>query len=166
MSKVYRRAASRCFPRYITRRLTAVHESTRNAKELTNAVGAKAMTDYTNFIPSMLTAEAARLASRMGLANHMRPSYNCVITNVPGPPVPIFSTGAKMIASYGTGPVTDGLGLFIAIGSYCGQFMVSFTSCRAMMPDPGFYRECLQQSFDELLATAHYKKPQKTRKAS
>ena len=34
------------------------------SKELTNAIGAKAMTDYTQFIPSMLTAQAARLASR------------------------------------------------------------------------------------------------------
>ncbi len=135
-------------------RLQAVHESTRDAKELTNAIGARAMTDYTEFIPSILTAEAARLASRLGLANRIRPQYNCVITNVPGPPVPIYSTGAKLVASYGTGPVVDGLGLFHAIGSYCGQFMISVTCCRVMMPDPGFYRECLQESFDELLAAA------------
>lgn len=133
-------------------RLQAVHDSTRDAKELTNAIGARAMTDYTQFVPSMLTAEAARLASRMGLANRINPQYNCVITNVPGPPVPIYSTGAKLVASYGTGPVTDGLGLFHAIGSYCGQFVISATSCREMMPDPGFYAQCLQQSFDELLA--------------
>ena len=50
--------------------------------------------------------------------------------------------------------VGDGLGLFHAIGSYCGQFMISATSCRVMMPDPAFYRQCLQDSFDELLAAA------------
>ncbi len=47
-----------------------------------------------------------------------------------------------------------GLGLFRVIGSYFGQFMVSATSCREMMPDPAFYRQCLQESFDELLAAA------------
>ena len=135
-------------------RLQAVHESSRHAKELTNAVGAKAMTDYTQFIPSTLTAQAARLASRWGLANRISPVFNCVITNVPGPPIPLYSTGAKMVASFGTGPVQDGLGLFHAIGSYCGQFVISATSCRQMMPDPEFYRQCLQQSFDELLAAA------------
>jgi diacylglycerol O-acyltransferase / wax synthase len=139
-------------------RLEAVHEGTRDAKELTNAVGAKAMTDYTNMMPAKLVSEAARLSSRLGLANRMRPQYNCVITNVPGPPVPIFSTGAQMVATYGTGPVMDGLGLFHAIGSYNGQFMISATSCRIMMPDPGFYRQCLQESFDELLASASKKK--------
>jgi hypothetical protein len=36
-----------------------------------------------------------------------------------------------------------GLGLFRVIGSYFGQFMVSATSCREMMPDPAFFRQCL-----------------------
>ena len=76
-------------------RLQAVHESSGRAKELTNAIGAKAMTDYTQFIPSMLTAQAARLASRWGLANRMNPSFNCVITNVPGPPIPALQHRGK-----------------------------------------------------------------------
>ena len=133
-------------------RLRAVHEGTQDAKELNNAVGAKAMTDYTQFIPSTLTALAARLSSRWGLANRIKPTFNCVITNVPGPQFPLYSTGARMIANYGTGPVQDGLGLFHVIGSYCGQFYISATSCRDMMPDPDFYRQCLQDSFDELVA--------------
>jgi WS/DGAT/MGAT family acyltransferase len=143
------------------KRLEAVHEGTRQAKELINAIGAKAMTDYSQFIPSMLTAEAARLASRWGLLNRMSPQFNCVITNVPGPPVPLYSTGAKMVANFGTGPVFDGLGLFHVIGSYCGQFMISATACREMMPDPAFYRQCLQDSFDELLAAAGSGRPDK-----
>ena len=135
-------------------RLAAVHEGTSNAKQMAAAVGAKSMTDYSQFIPSMLTAQAARLASRWGLMNRMKPTFNCVITNVPGPQVPLYSTGAKMVTNFGTGPVLDGLGLFHAIGSYCGQFVISATSCRDMMPDPAFYRECLQASFDELKAAA------------
>ena len=150
-------------------RLQAVHEGTRQAKELTNAIGAKAMTDYSQFIPSILIAEAARLASRWGLLNRMSPQFNCVITNVPGPPVPLYSTGARMVANFGTGPVLDGLGLFHVIGSYCGQFVISATACREMMPDPSFYRQCLQESFNELRAAASRRgksanKPTKRRK--
>ena len=91
-----------------------------------------------------------RTPSRLALANRMKPQFNCVITNVPGPPVPIYSTGAKMVANYGAGPLMEGLGLFHAIGSYCGDVTISATSCRDMMPDPEFYRQCLQESFDEL----------------
>jgi diacylglycerol O-acyltransferase / wax synthase len=144
-------------------RLQAVHDGTKNAKEYNNAVGAKAMTDYAQFIPSMLTAQAARLASRWGLMSSMKPQYNCVVTNVPGPPIPLYSTGAQMVSNFGTGPVLDGVGLFHVIGSYCSQFVVSATACRDMMPDPDFYRDCLQASFDELLAAA--KKTEKTKRA-
>ena len=131
-------------------RLEAVHDGTARAKAYSNAVGAKTMTDYTQFIPSTLTAQAARLASRWGLLNQMKPMYNCVITNVPGPQVPLYNTGARMIANFGTGPVQDGLGLFNVIGSYCGDFTISATACREMMPDPEFYGQCLQDSFGDL----------------
>ena len=79
------------------------------------------MTDYTRFIPSNLTAEAARLASSLGLANRMSPMYNCVITNVPGPPVPLYSTGAKMIATYGTGPGKKGFPVKVGIEEFSGH---------------------------------------------
>jgi diacylglycerol O-acyltransferase len=131
-------------------RLLAVHAASRSAKEYANAVGAKTMTDYSQFIPSTLSAQAARLASRWGLMNQISPLYNCVITNVPGPQVPLYNTGAQMLSSFGTGPVADGLGLFHVISSYCGEFAISATSCREMMPDPAFYRQCLMESFEAL----------------
>ncbi len=127
-------------------RLIAVNAGTSQAKELSNAIGAKTMTDYTQFIPSTLTASAAKLSSRMALANRIKPSYNCVITNVPGPQVPLYFTGAKMLSNFGLGPAIDGMGLFHALLSYCGRF----NACREMMPDPAFYAECLRESFTEL----------------
>lgn len=131
-------------------RLIEVNAGTSLAKELNNAIGAKTMTDYTQFIPSTLTASAAKLSSRLALANRFKPSYNCVITNVPGPQVPLYFTGAKMLSNFGLGPAVDGMGLFHAILSYCGKFNISINACREMMPDPAFYADCLQESFDEL----------------
>lgn len=133
-------------------RLMAVNAGTSEAKELNNAIGAKTMTDYTQFIPSTLTAAAARLSSRMALANRIKPSYNCVITNVPGPQVPLYFTGAKMLSNFGLGPAVDGMGLFHALLSYCGKFNISINACREMMPDPAFYAECLRESFDDLMS--------------
>jgi WS/DGAT/MGAT family acyltransferase len=131
-------------------RLQAVHDGTSKAKELTNAIGAKTMTDYAQFIPSTLSASAARLASRIGIANRGRPIYNCVITNVPGPQVPLYFTGAKMQSNFGLGPPIDGTGLFHAIGSYNGKFNIAVCACRDMMPDPAFYAQCLQSSYEQL----------------
>jgi WS/DGAT/MGAT family acyltransferase len=146
-------------------RLAAVHQHALEAKELANAIGAKSMTDYTQFIPSTLTAQAARLASRWNLMNQIKPMYNCVITNVPGPQVPLYNTGAKMLSNLGTGPVLDSVGLFHVISSYCGEFSISVTSCRELMPDPDFYRQCLQDSFDALLAATVGSAPNKGKAA-
>lgn len=153
-------------------RLIAVNAGTSQAKELSNAVGAKTMTDYTQFIPSTLTASAAKLSSRLALANRIKPSYNCVITNVPGPQVPLYFTGAKMLSNFGLGPAIDGMGLFHAILSYCGRFNISINACREMMPDPAFYAQCLRESYSELheataatKATPIKKVAKKTKKA-
>jgi hypothetical protein len=55
---------------------------------------------------------------------------------------------------YGMGPIGDGMGLIQGVFSYCGQITVAATSCREQMPDPAFYSQCLQDSFDELKGAA------------
>ncbi len=135
-------------------RLHFAHESARNSKEFTNAIGARQLADYSKFIPSALTGLAARLYTGLGLANSINPMFNCVVTNVPGPQVPLYSTGARMVNQFGLGPIVDGMGLIHPILSYCGQITVSFTSDREMIPDPEFYGDCIEESFEELRAAA------------
>jgi hypothetical protein len=131
-------------------RLHAVHEGTVQSKALTKAVGARLMTDYSQFIPSSVAGLAARLYTRFGLANSVNPFFNTVVTNVPGPQQPLYFCGARLVTMYGMGPIGDGLGLIHPVFSYCGQITVGATSCRKQMPDPAFYSQCLQDSFDEL----------------
>jgi hypothetical protein len=53
-----------------------------------------------------------------------------------------------------TAPVMDGMGLIIVAMSYNGLLTISFTCCRAIMPDPEFFAQCMQESFDELKKAA------------
>jgi WS/DGAT/MGAT family acyltransferase len=133
-------------------RLNAVHADAMASKEMTQAVGAKLMTDYSQFIPSTTASLAARLYTNLGMANRTNPAFNCVITNVPGPQVPLYCAGAKMVAQYGLGPVFDGMGLIFPVVSYCGRISISATACREMLPDPEFFAQCIQQSYDDLKA--------------
>ncbi len=133
-------------------RLRKIHETTKSSKAQAAAVGARTMTDVTQFMPGMLAGLAARAYSRLGLANRVRPFLNTVITNVPGPQVPLYFTGAKMVSLFGLGPVADGMGLIHPVFSYSGRISISITACREQLPDPGFYAQCLQDSFDELYA--------------
>jgi len=112
------------------------------------------MTDFSQFIPSSLAGLAARLYTRAGLANRIRPVFNCVVTNVPGPQVPLYSGGARLVTQFGLGPVVDGMALIHPVFSYCGEITISFTSCREIMPDPEFYAACIEESFHELREAA------------
>jgi hypothetical protein len=58
--------------------------------------------------------------------------------------------GSRMVATFGLGPVVHGLGLFQPVLSYNNTITISAVADRDMMPDPAFYSDCLQASFDEL----------------
>jgi len=131
-------------------RLKTVHANTQASKAMTNAIGARTLSDYSQFVPWALAGLATRTASRFSLANRTNPAINTVITNVPGPQFPLYMAGAEMVSLFGMGPVTDGMGIIHPVFSYNGKISISVTSCREMMPDPAFYAECLQASFDEL----------------
>jgi diacylglycerol O-acyltransferase / wax synthase len=145
-------------------RLNYIHKEVKNSKAMTNAVGARTLTDYSQFMPAALAGLGARLYTRLGVANLHSPAFNCVATNVPGPRVPLYFAGAKMVRMMGTGPVFDGMGLINTIYSYGPEIAISFTSDRAIMPDPAAYAAALQRSF-EALRDANWGKPAPKAKA-
>jgi WS/DGAT/MGAT family acyltransferase len=136
------------------RRLEKVYRTTRSSKEMTEAVGARNMTDVAQTMPGALAGLSGRLIARTGLMSTMRPVAHCVVSNVPGPQIPLYFTGARMVACFGLGLPMSGIGLFHAVLSYDGNITVSVTACREQMPDPGFYAECLEASFRELREAA------------
>ena len=75
-----------------------------------------------------------------------------MVTNVPGPPVPLYFCGAKMVRMAGTGPVFDGMGLINAVYSYAGEIAIAPTADRDQMPDPNVYIDGLRKAFQALKA--------------
>ena len=133
-------------------RLEAVRDVTRNAKVMVNAVGADLMTRYGDFYPAALQNLAARVTAEYARGDGTAPPFNCSITNVPGPQVPLYMMGCETITTVGYGPIVHNMGLIIPVMSYYGELTISFTSCRNMIPDPDFFMECLQQGFDAMKA--------------
>ncbi|MGI9249236.1 MAG: WS/DGAT domain-containing protein, partial [Woeseiaceae bacterium] len=142
-------------------RLRAVHGESEQAKRLTRTVGASLVTELAHFLPSTTTGLMASAYGRYGLAKRLPPIYNTVITNVPGPNFPLYSMGSRMVANFGLGPVTHGIGLFQPVIGYNGQITVSAISCREMMPDPGVYCDYLTETFEELKKAASKKTTRK-----
>ncbi|MEO1490181.1 MAG: WSD1 family O-acyltransferase, partial [Pseudomonadota bacterium] len=136
-------------------RLAYVFSQTKNSKALTNAIGARTMTEVSKVNPLLYMALGAQLFNRVSLAHRLAMPFNTVVTNVPGPPVPIYCAGARMESmALALICLTDGLGLAHIVQSYVDEATISFTACRDIMPDPEFYSQCLQESFDDMLAAA------------
>ena len=91
----------------------------KKSKSVTHAVGARKMTEISKNNPALYLGLGARLFTQFGLANRMKPFFNTIVTNVPGPPVPIYSAGAKLVSIHGMVCLIDGMGLGHVVHSYC-----------------------------------------------
>lgn len=136
----------------VIERMRYVTEETVKAKGFTTALGARQSAEMAKLTPAPAMNIGAMLYSRLKLADHIKPVINTIVTNVPGPPVPIYSTGAKLTGLYGMLCLVDGVKLGHVVHSYVDEVTVSFTACRSAVPDPDFYSQCLQDSFDAHLA--------------
>jgi len=138
-----------------TDRMAYVFDQTSRSKEMTSALGARQMTEASKVSPALFMALGAQLYSRLGVANYMvRPVINTVVTNVPGPPVPIYSAGAKLVSMQGLLCLLDGMALGHVVQSYVKEATITFTADRDVMPDPEFYSQCIQDSFEEMAELA------------
>jgi len=132
-------------------RLEFVMAETQRSKAMTEAIGAKTLMELSGAMPAGLTAATTKLMVRSGLVENMNPAVNTVVTNVPGPMEAMYFTGAKLAKSFGMGILAEGQGLFHIVTSYNGNVMLTFLADREIMPDPEFYRACIEQSFADLM---------------
>lgn len=131
-------------------RLLAIHESTRDAKEIGQALSADKILGLTETAPPGLIGVAARMYTAMGLESRVPPPINVVVSNVPGPPFPLYMAGARLESMYPMGPLLLGTGLNITVVSYCGSIDFGFLCCPEMLPEPALVAEGVALALDEL----------------
>ncbi len=115
-------------------RLELVHAATKIAKAQQAAIPQGLVDQISDFAPPALTARAARVVAATGLL-HRLPPFNLTISNVPGPNVPVYLCGARLLAHYPVSVVADGQGLNITLVGYLGQLHFGLVSCRELVPD-------------------------------
>lgn len=126
------------------RRLEQVCDATTQLKERGQADGATALLNLTEYAAPALLALGARLA-------HLQPFFNLVCTNVPGPQVPLYCLGGRMLEAYPMVPLSGNLSLGIAILSYCGFLHIGLLADRDQWAD----LEILEVGLDEAYAELH-----------
>ncbi|MEO6204777.1 MAG: wax ester/triacylglycerol synthase family O-acyltransferase [Mycobacteriales bacterium] len=134
-------------------RLRACHQSMRAAKETHGALPADMLADVAQFAMPALAGQAARLAARLRLVERINP-FNLIISNVPGPNIPLFYAGAQLVAYYPLSAIADGQGLNITVMSYGGQLHFGVIADRDLVPDVDRITGYLSDELAVLLAAS------------
>jgi hypothetical protein len=132
-------------------RLQVIHEVMNEAKGQQQAIGADTLQQWSEFAAPAVLGRAARLYSRMKWADAHRPLFNVTISNVPGPPFPLFSAGARLLANYPIGPIFDGGGLNMTVMSYLDQLDFGLLACPDVVDDVWTIADGLHAALDELV---------------
>jgi WS/DGAT/MGAT family acyltransferase len=111
------------------KRLEAVIASTRSAKEQLQGMSKAAIIQY-----SALLTSPFMLQFVPGAPGRVRPAFNVVISNVPGPEEPLYFRGARLDSSYPMSIPVHGLALNITCNSYAGSLDFGFIGCRDTLP--------------------------------
>jgi diacylglycerol O-acyltransferase / wax synthase len=130
-------------------RLHVINEVTSRAKQQQNLIGADTLQDWIEFAAPALMGRAARLYSRTKIADRHRPIFNVTISNVPGPPFPLYFAGMKLVAVYPMGPIFDGGGLNITVMSYLDKMDFGLLACPDLIPDVGSIAHGLSEALEE-----------------
>jgi WS/DGAT/MGAT family acyltransferase len=146
-------------------RLQAIAEQNRIAKEHHQTLSASLLQDWAQFAAPNTFGLAVRVYSKLRLAERHPVVHNLVISNVPGPPMPIYFLGARVAGFYPFGPVFHGAGLNITVLSNDGHLDVGLIACRELAPDLWDLADDLPLALQELVTSARERRraPKRTR---
>lgn len=117
------------------RRLQAVRAAAGATKALARSARSLIPMDFPSVGVPWIVSSMAALYGRSHIADMIPPIANVVISNVPGPQVPLYTAGARMEAYWPVSVVEHGLGLNITVLSYAGTLGFGFTAARAAVAD-------------------------------
>jgi WS/DGAT/MGAT family acyltransferase len=131
-------------------RLLAVSSGMRHAKDQFNTIGADTLQNWTEFAAPAVLGRAARIYSRMKIADAHRPAFNLLVSNVPGPPFPLYIAGGLVKAVFPIGPIYNGVGLNMTVMSYLDSLDFGINTCPELVPEPWRITDGLHLALEDL----------------
>jgi len=133
------------------KRIRQIHWNAVASEPYREAIAADRLTEL---LPSTMLALSARLYSELQIAQRYQPVFNLPITNVPGPQVPQYLQGARLVRQYNTAPLFDSMGLVIVAVSYQGKLTLNFTLCPDVVADGMSFPDLVEESLASIESTA------------
>ncbi|HYA67602.1 MAG TPA: wax ester/triacylglycerol synthase family O-acyltransferase [Acidimicrobiales bacterium] len=135
-------------------RLRAIAAANARAKEIQRLVGADTLLRWSEHFWFNAIGLGARLYSTLHVADHHPVVHNLILSNVPGPPVPLYLAGARLVGLYPLGPITDGAGLNITVLSQEDRVGIGMITCPELVPRVWDLTDAIPGALDELVEAA------------
>jgi WS/DGAT/MGAT family acyltransferase len=139
------------------KRMAAIRESSSAAKQLTGRFKG-GLSSLTSDLPTLgipwLMGLLTPLYKSAVASNRIPVVANIVVSNVPGPPMPLYMAGAKMTGYFPVSIVTHGLALNITIHSYAGSLDYGLIAAKQEVPKLSVLVKSIEAAHRELLALA------------
>ena len=123
--------------------MVRIVEETGKLKKSGSARGAEAFEELSDWTSTSLLTGLSRMAAT-------RRAFNMVVTNVPGPPRPVYLSGAPMRASYPLVPLFENQALGVALFSYDDGLHWGFNADWDAVPDLHEFVAAIEQEFEKL----------------
>jgi WS/DGAT/MGAT family acyltransferase len=117
--------------------VASVHETSTVAKAAGQALDSTLLDRWIGLLPAALLTAGAAVYSRFGLGRHHPPIFNTIVSNMPGPPMPLYLAGAQIVALYPMGPLIANTGLNLTVLSHDGKVDVGIIACPDLVDDVG-----------------------------
>lgn len=140
-------------------RLRTIRAVTRNAKQEHDALGGDLIRSWAELMTPGLVTTVAKVYSKYRLSEFHRPIFNLMVSNVPGPRVPIYLAGAKLVGAYPLGPISEGAGLNITVMTYTDHVDFGFITSPALVDDIDQLAELIPAAAQELMEAAETAQP-------
>ena len=131
-------------------RLKSIQRTANDSKSLAGTVKDVSPKDFSLLGAPILLPGLAQFFGRTGLADLMPSTTNLTISNVPGPPFPLYCAGAKILAMYPVSIPVHGIALNITVQSYQDKLNFAITADRRAVPDPQALADLFEPALEEL----------------
>lgn len=134
------------------KRLAYVMAATASMKSALGSVKSLLPTDFPSLGVPWVIAGLTAVYGRAGIADRIPPIANLVISNVPGPTVPLYMAGAKMLTNFPASIVVHGVALNVTVQTYNDALDIGIMACAQAMPEVDEFAAHVESAFLEFQA--------------
>jgi diacylglycerol O-acyltransferase len=135
-------------------RLHQISVASQDQKDASESLGPEALSQMIAFVPPLFIKGGASVFDKLRLQKLLPPLLSLVVSNMQGPPIPLFCAGARVTAVYPMGPLIPSSGLNLTVLSNMGKMDVGLLCCPDLVPDVWEIVDALPRAVQTLLDRA------------